>query len=51
MIKVEVPTTGDLARRLGADAERNRNLIGASCLAQNAGKRSLTLNLKHDEGK
>jgi formyl-CoA transferase len=30
VIKVEVPTTGDLARRLGADAELNRNLMGVS---------------------
>ena len=51
VIKVELPKTGDLARQLGADAELNRNLMGASFLAQNAGKRSLTLNLKHDEGK
>jgi len=51
VINVEVPKTGDLARELGADAELNRNLMGASFLAQNAGKRSLTLNLKHDEGK
>lgn len=51
VIKVELPKTGDLARQLGADAELNRNLMGASFLAQNAGKRSLTLNLKHDDGK
>lgn len=51
VIKVEAPKTGELARRLGADAERNRNLMGASFLAQIAGKRSPTLNLKHDEGK
>ena len=51
VIKVEVPKTGDLARQLGADAELNRNLMGASFLAQNAGKRSLTINLKHSDGK
>lgn len=51
VIKVEVPKTGDLARQLGADAALHRNLMGAAFLAQNAGKRSLTLNLKHDEGK
>ena len=50
VIKVEVPGTGDLARRLGADAELNRRQMGASFLAQNAGKRSLTLNLKHPKG-
>jgi crotonobetainyl-CoA:carnitine CoA-transferase CaiB-like acyl-CoA transferase len=46
VIKVETPGTGDLARQLGADPELNRRLMGASFLAQNAGKRSITLNLK-----
>src|SRR5882757_4019939 len=50
VIKVETPGTGDLARQLGADAELNRRLMGASFLAQNAGKRSITLNLKHPQG-
>jgi crotonobetainyl-CoA:carnitine CoA-transferase CaiB-like acyl-CoA transferase len=50
-IKIEVPGSGDLARQLGADAELNRNLMGASFLAQNAGKRSLTINLKNSSGK
>src|SRR3954468_10309339 len=47
VIKVETPGTGDLARQLGADAGLNRAGMGASVLAQNAGKRSITLNLKH----
>jgi crotonobetainyl-CoA:carnitine CoA-transferase CaiB-like acyl-CoA transferase len=47
VIKVETPGTGDLARQLGADPELNRRLMGASFLAQNAGKRSVVLNLKH----
>jgi len=51
VIKIEVPGTGDLARQLGADAELNRDLMGASFLAQNAGKRSVTLNLKNPAGK
>ncbi len=51
VIKVEVPGTGDLARQLGADAELNRKLMGASFLAQNAGKRSVTINLKNPGGK
>ena len=51
VIKVEVPGTGDLARQLGADAELNRKLMGASFLAQNAGKRSVTINLKNPSGK
>jgi crotonobetainyl-CoA:carnitine CoA-transferase CaiB-like acyl-CoA transferase len=51
VIKVEVPKSGDLARQLGADVELNKKLMGASFLAQNAGKRSMTINLKHAEGK
>jgi len=51
VIKVEVPGSGDLARQLGADAELNQKLMGASFLAQNAGKRSVTLNLKNPAGK
>jgi crotonobetainyl-CoA:carnitine CoA-transferase CaiB-like acyl-CoA transferase len=51
VIKVEAPGTGDLARQLGADAELNRRGMGASFLAQNAGKLSITLNLKHDKGR
>ncbi len=51
VIKVEVPGSGDLARQLGADPELNRRGMGASFLAQNAGKRSITLNLKHADGK
>src|SRR6185436_12407139 len=46
VIKVEVPGSGDLARQLGADPELNRRGMGASFLAQNAGKRSIRLNLK-----
>src|SRR4030095_11833791 len=51
VIKIEVPGSGDLARQLGADTERNQRLMGASFLAQNAGKRSLTINLKKPDGK
>ena len=50
VIKIEVPKSGDLARRLGADPELNKRLMGASFLAQNAGKRSLTINLKNQDG-
>lgn len=51
VIKVETPGTGDLARQLGADADLNRRLMGVSFLAQNPGKRSITVNLKHARGK
>ena len=51
IIKIEVPGRGDLARQLGADPALNDKLMGVSFLAQNAGKRSITLNLKHDKGK
>jgi crotonobetainyl-CoA:carnitine CoA-transferase CaiB-like acyl-CoA transferase len=50
VIKVEVPGSGDLARQLGADPQLNRRGMGASFLAQNAGKRSMTLNLKSPKG-
>lgn len=51
VVKVEARTGGDLARQLGADAELNRNQMGVSFLAQNPGKRSITIDLKHASGK
>jgi crotonobetainyl-CoA:carnitine CoA-transferase CaiB-like acyl-CoA transferase len=51
VIKVEAPGRGDLARDLGADPELNARLMGTSFLAQNAGKKSVTINLKHKQGK
>ena len=50
VIKVEAPGGGDLARQLGADPDLNATLMGASFLAQNAGKRSVTVNLKSAAG-
>ncbi|MGW0808545.1 CaiB/BaiF CoA transferase family protein [Nonomuraea sp. NPDC002799] len=51
VVKVEMPGVGDLARRLGPDPELNRDRIGASFLAQNAGKKSVELDLKSPEGR
>ncbi len=50
VVKVEVPGRGDLARQLGPEQELNDRLMGISFLAQNAGKKSITLNLKHEKG-
>jgi crotonobetainyl-CoA:carnitine CoA-transferase CaiB-like acyl-CoA transferase len=49
VVKIEVPGVGDLARHLGPDPELNSQGIGASFLAQNAGKRSIELDLKQDD--
>lgn len=51
VIKVENPREGDLARRLGASPALNEAMLGTSFLAQNAGKKSVTIDLKHPEGK
>ncbi|MFM8680972.1 MAG: CaiB/BaiF CoA transferase family protein [Alphaproteobacteria bacterium] len=51
VVKVEAPGSGDLARQLGADAGLNRAGMGASFIAQNAGKRSMALDLKSEPGK
>lgn len=51
VVKVETRGGGDLARQLGADTELNRSYMGVSFLAQNAGKRSITLDLKKPAGK
>jgi crotonobetainyl-CoA:carnitine CoA-transferase CaiB-like acyl-CoA transferase len=51
VIKIENPTDGDLARKLGCVPKYNQMLMGTSFLAQNANKKSLTLNLKAPEGK
>lgn len=51
VIKVERPGSGDLARVLGADPDRNAVGMGVSFLAQNAGKKSVTLNMKTERGK
>ncbi|MEM7424268.1 MAG: CoA transferase [Pseudomonadota bacterium] len=50
VIKVEATGRGDLARNLGADQALNARGMGVSFLAQNARKKSVTLNLKHAAG-
>ncbi|MCP4151141.1 MAG: CoA transferase [bacterium] len=51
VIKIENPKGGDLARKLGNVPDLNKELMGTSFLAQNANKKSVTLNLKAEEGK
>jgi len=51
VIKVERPGTGDLSRKMGADPARGRKLMGTSFFSTNAGKRSITLDLKDERGK
>ncbi len=51
VIKIEPPGSGELARKLGNVPELNRRLMGTSFLAQNANKKSMTLNLKHPEAR
>src|SRR5512133_817074 len=50
VIKIENPVDGDLARKLGNVPALNDQLMGTSFLAQNANKKSLTMNLKDAEG-
>jgi crotonobetainyl-CoA:carnitine CoA-transferase CaiB-like acyl-CoA transferase len=47
VVKIELPGSGDLARHLGPEPELNRAGVGASFLAQNAGKKSIELDLKN----
>ena len=51
VIKIENPADGDLARKLGNVPKLNKELMGTSFLAQNANKKSITLNLKKKEAK
>ena len=50
VIKIERPGSGDLARKLGTLTDLNEQLMGTSFLAQNANKKSVTLNTKSPEG-
>jgi crotonobetainyl-CoA:carnitine CoA-transferase CaiB-like acyl-CoA transferase len=47
VVKIEKPGDGDLARALGPEPALNRAAVGASFLAQNAGKKSVELDLKN----
>jgi crotonobetainyl-CoA:carnitine CoA-transferase CaiB-like acyl-CoA transferase len=51
VVKVEVPGRGDLARHLGPDPQLNAAGLGTSFLAQNAGKKSIELDLKTPAGR
>jgi formyl-CoA transferase len=51
VVKIENPAGGDLARKLGNVPELNQQLMGTSFLAQNANKKSVTLNLKEKEAR
>ncbi|QTI80042.1 CoA transferase [Roseomonas marmotae] len=51
VVKIEQPGRGDLARRLGADPEAAERGMGASFVAVNGNKQSVTLDLKKPEGK
>jgi crotonobetainyl-CoA:carnitine CoA-transferase CaiB-like acyl-CoA transferase len=51
VIKVEMPGAGDPARRNGGDPGLNKVGMGIAFLAHGSGKRSLTLDLKREEGR
>ena len=51
VIKIEAVGRGDLARQLGSDKDLSATKMGISFLAQNSGKKSLSLDLKSKDGK
>jgi formyl-CoA transferase len=51
VIKVEAPVQGDAGRILGQDYPLSEQKMGTLFLGYNPGKRSMTLNLKTEEGK
>src|SRR4051812_36552279 len=51
VIKVEVQGVGDIARKLGPDQAMNQKMMGVSFWALNAGKKSVSLNLKTEKGR
>ena len=50
VIKIEVPDTGDMARDFGEQETLRSARMGPSFVAQNAGKKSVTVNLKDPAG-
>jgi len=51
VIKIEQPGRGDLARQLGVTVKANEALMGDSFVSVNAGKQSVSLDLKSPQGK
>lgn len=51
VIKIEHPEEVDQARFMGADKDLNDGLMGTNYLTQNSNKRSVTLNLKTEQGR
>lgn len=51
VVKIEMPDAGDLSRDLGDVEALKDALMGPSFLAQNAGKRSIGLDLKSEAGR
>jgi len=51
IVNVEFPGVGDFTRSTGPDPELNKRRMGASFLAQNSGKCSITLKLQSEDAK
>lgn len=51
VIRIEPPTNGDIARKMGADSALNAEELGLAFVSQNANKRSLAVDLKSADGK
>jgi crotonobetainyl-CoA:carnitine CoA-transferase CaiB-like acyl-CoA transferase len=51
VIKIEPPDDPDQTRAIGADRDLNAAQMGTFYLAQSSNKRSMTLNLKSDQGR
>src|SRR5271156_3982735 len=51
VIKIEQPSDPDQSRDSGTDRELNRRNMGTAFLTQGSNKRSITLDLKTEEGR